>query len=126
MKPCCAVWAGIVALCFAASSCTSRTTPASTPSSQPQPPPETAAQLPASPTFSTQKTPSTKDVTKRKETPPGRATPPRLGVEGITDTPTPTGHSARRYCAECPNQRSGWNQHQQNRRQVHGLRSRAC
>ena len=86
MKPCYAVWAGIVALCFAASSCTSRTTPASTPSSQTQPTPETAAQPSPSPTIGPEKAVPPKTSTKEKKTQPGGPTPPSSALK---ESPTP-------------------------------------
>lgn len=86
MKPCSAVCAGIVALCFAAGSCTSRSTPASTPSSQTQPTPETATQPSPSPTAEPEKSPPPKTSTKERKTAPGGPTAP---ASALNATPTP-------------------------------------
>ena len=88
MKPRSAVWAGIVVLCFAASSCTSRSTPASTPESQTQPTPESAAQASPSPTAAPEKAQSPKTSAKEKKTVPGGPTAPAT-AQNPSPTPAP-------------------------------------
>jgi hypothetical protein len=86
VKPCSAVWAGIVALCLVASSCASRTTPASTPSSQTQPTPEIAAQPSSFPAAEQGKAPPPKEAAREKKTLSGQ---PTTSPSTQTTSPTP-------------------------------------
>jgi hypothetical protein len=87
MKSRSAAWAGILVLCFAASSCNTRSTPAST--SQPQPTAETASQSSPAPAPTEERTPAEpKAAAKEKKTLPSEKTESQM-AQKAPPTPLP-------------------------------------